>query len=335
MTAEREQHTHMSLGDHLDELRRRLILALLGIIPLVILGFAIGGTLLEFLLQPLIEALRASDQPIRLLATSPFETFLSYLKISLAFAIVCSFPWILYQLWRFVAPGLYAAEKRFVYFLIPLSAALTALGMLFLYTLLLPISLYYLILFSTAIVTDNPGAVPLPPNAAPSQVLVLPADPTKDDLDQLPVGAQWVNTRLNELRINMGNGRIGGLSLRAGGTIAQEYRVGEYTSIVFALAVGVAIAFQLPLVMMLLGWSGIIDPRFIARYRRHALFVCAILGAVFTPADPFSMVMLAIALYLLFEFGLILMRFVPASRVAKGLAHRPHDATDAQQNDDR
>lgn len=334
MTASRANpsppHTHMSLGDHLDELRARLIFALAGLIPLLIIGFVFGGQLLQFILQPLLDALRHADQPVRLLATGPLETFLAYIKVALIFALLTSTPWILYQLWRFVAPGLYAAEKRFVYFLIPLSTALTALGMFFLYKLLLPVSLYYLILFSTALVTENPGATPVPADAQFSQVVVLPADPAREDLARLPIGAEWINTRLNERRTKVAEGRVSGTPMRGGGTIAQEYRVGEYTSLVFALAIGVAIAFQLPLVMMLVGWAGIVESKDLARYRKHAALGCAVGGAVFTPQDPFSMVMLAGALYLLFEFGLVLMRAVPASRIAAGLRPQKTDGDEGE-----
>jgi len=107
-----------------------------------------------------------------------------------------------------------------------------------------------------------------------------------------------------------------GLALNSGGQIAQMYRVGEYISIVFGLAFAFAVAFQLPLVMLLLNWVGIIEPKDVTKYRKHAVFGCAVGGAVFTPQDPWSMIMLGTALYALFEFGIVLMRFVPARSVA-------------------
>ena len=108
----------------------------------------------------------------------------------------------------------------------------------------------------------------------------------------------------------------------AGAAITQHYRVSEYVSLCFNLGVVFVLAFQLPVVMLLGGWIGILDPREIAPYRRHALFICAVVSAVATPADPLSMILLMIPLYLLFEFGLILMRIAPGD-------HR----TDAAQGD--
>ena len=78
------------------------------------------------------------------------------------------------------------------------------------------------------------------------------------------------------------------------------------------LALAIAVAFQMPLVILLLGWIGIVDPTTLRRQRRYALLVCArLLGAVLTPADVVSMVLLFVPLYLLYEFGIVLLRFAP------------------------
>ena len=89
-------------------------------------------------------------------------------------------------------------------------------------------------------------------------------------------------------------------------------------------------AFQLPVVMLLANWVGVVDRRTFAPYRKHAAFTCAITGALLTPADPASMILLMIPLYLLFEFGMVLMRFVTPARVARGFGDEkePADAGD-------
>ena len=66
----------------------------------------------------------------------------------------------------------------------------------------------------------------------------------------------------------------------------------------------------MPVFMLVLGWTGLIDPARIAKFRKYALFVCAVAGAMLTPADPVSMFILWLPLYTLFEFGLLLMRIV-------------------------
>ena len=74
---------------------------------------------------------------------------------------------------------------------------------------------------------------------------------------------------------------------------------------------------------VLLGWAGIVDRPMLRKYRRHAIFICAIVAAVLTPTpDPLTMSLLAVPLYLLFELGGFLLWALPADRVARGLRPR-------------
>ncbi len=308
----------MSFGDHLEDLRKRVLLALIGLVPLIVVGFLIGGPLLEFLARPVIEAMREAGEPSGLLATGPLESFISYIKVSIGVALLLGLPWMLYQLWLFVSPGLYSNERRFVYFLIPLSFLLTLVSATFLYKVLLPISLYFLILFGSNIAKSPVDTAELPPditvamlndNAMP----VLDKDPPLADLQP---GAQWLNTQRNEIRIYLGEETVRVIRLRSDGLIAQEYRIGEYISLIFSLGIVFAIAFQLPVVMLLLSWVDLLKPGTITPYRRYVIFGCAVLGMFLTPQDPWSMILLGSALYMLFEFGILLMKYVPASLVA-------------------
>lgn len=313
----------MSFGDHLEELRGRLILCLLGVGILFVIGLLLGGRLLEFITIPLTEALLDAGQPANLLATSPIETFAAYVKVALVMAALAGVPWVFYQVWLFISPGLYQEERRFVYFLIPLSAVLTAIGFAFLYYILLPISLAFLIRFGTAIVDQNVPVAPVPEGVTLPSVPVLKADPTDP-----AVGQYWINESLGQMRVRVRPDETYALRLDSGGAISQIYRVGEYVSLVFWLGIVFALAFQLPLVLMLLNWVGILEPRDITPYRRHVAFGAAAAGALLTPQDPMSMILLGGVLYLLFEFGLLLMRFVPARRVAAG------GRTDADEGDE-
>ncbi|MFU8829677.1 MAG: twin-arginine translocase subunit TatC [Phycisphaerales bacterium] len=308
----------MSFGDHLEDLRRRVILAVVGLIPLIILGFIVGAPLLEILTRPVIEAMRDAGEPSGLLATGPLESFISYLKVSLGVAILLGLPWIFYQLWLFISPGLYSNERRFVYFLIPMSLLLTVASALFLYKVLLPISLYFLILFGSNLAKANVPTDELPPSVTAAMLNenampVLEADPPLTDLAP---GAMWLNPTRKEIRTFVGDGRIMVIRLRSDGLIAQEYRIGEYISLLIGLGLVFAIAFQLPLVMLLLSWLDLLRPEAITPYRRYVIFGCGVLGMLLTPQDPWSMILLAIALYALFEFGLLMMRFLPASVIA-------------------
>ncbi len=308
----------MSFGDHLDDLRRRVVLALLGILPLFAVCLVFGGDILTFLTEPLLQAQRDAGEPSQMLATSPLEPFIAYLKVSSAVALLGAMPWVLLQVWLFVAPGLYTQERRFVYFLLPLSTVLTAVGMVFLYTVLLPISLFFLIVFGANLVQTEVPEAPIEPGIVFPLAPVLAADPPDAAIEagEVPVGAYWINERRNEMRVLGSEGRVLSLRLRRDSAIAQEYRIGEYISLVFVLALAFAISSQLPVVMLLLSWVGLLTPDQVTPQRRKVMMGCTVAGALLTPQDPFSMVAMGAALYALFELGIVLMHFVPASRVA-------------------
>ena len=308
----------MSFGDHLEDLRRRVMFSIFGLIPLLILGFFVGFPLLELLTVPVMDAMRDAGEPGGLLATGPLESFLSYLKVSLGVALLLGLPWIFYQLWLFVSPGLYSNERRFVYFLLPMSVLLTAASAAFLYKVLLPISLYFLIVFGANLATSNveQGELPAEVTIALLNESAMPVLDNDPPLTDLKPGAMWMNPKRNEIRTYIGNDTVRVIRLRSDGLIAQEYRIGEYITLIFGLGIVFAIAFQLPLVMLLLSWVEVLRPESITPYRRHAMFGCAVLGMVLTPQDPWSMLLLGAALYALFEFGLLMMRFIPASLIA-------------------
>lgn len=310
----------MSFGDHLDELRRRLVLALLAPIPIFVVCLIYGSPLLTFLARPLLDQLRAAGESPTLLATSPLEAFNTYLKVATIITIILSMPWILYQAWLFIAPGLYASERRFVYFLLPLSGALTALGMVFLYKVVLPISLFFLILFGSSLIGEGTRpAIAIPQGVTLPAAPVLKGDP---DLKALPPGSMWINEDLRQLRFRLDDEKsIVGVPLirGGGGGIAQQYRIGEYINLVFALAIVFSICFQVPVVLMLLSWVGALVPKDLTPYRRHILFGCVVVSALFPSQDPWTLLLLSGAMYGLFEFGLALMRFVPPGRVQAGL----------------
>jgi sec-independent protein translocase protein TatC len=101
----------MSFLEHLEELRKRIINACLGIAVGIGLSFFFIQGIFEFLMAPANATLPEGS---RLIYTQPTEAFALYIQISLISGAVFASPWIMYQVWRFIAPGLYANEKRFV-----------------------------------------------------------------------------------------------------------------------------------------------------------------------------------------------------------------------------
>lgn len=317
MARVRHDERTMSFGEHLDELRQRLVYALLGLVPIVVLALAFGRTLLDVLILPVQRALSGADLPAQLINTSPTEGFFAYVKISLLAAVVLASPWVLYQVWLFVAPGLYTSERRFAYVLAPLSVVLTGGALAFLYYVFLPLMLAFLIAFGASIGRESTPTVAVPADVTLPSVPVLEGDPEAPVLGQV-----WVNRVLKELRVCTGGGEGGppvihGTPLTASIAVSQQYRLGEYTSLVLVLGLSLVVAFQAPVVVLLLGWVGLVTVPMLRQYRRHAIFLCGVLGAVLTPSgDPVSMLALAVPLWALYELGALLLWLLPAHRVA-------------------
>ena len=302
--------TEMSLGDHLEELRRRLILALLGIVPLLIAALTFGKPLLALLIDPLRDELRQASQPSGLLATGPFETFAVYLQISMIATVIVGSPWILYHLWKFIEPGLYSNERSFVHILVPLSAILTISSALFLYFVVLPVILAFFINFGTGVGQNSTHIVERPPGIVIPTLPVFAGDPVDPQ-----VGERWINTDLMQVRTVVpkrdGSFTVVGSELITDAGVTQQYRVSEYAKTVLNLALAFGVGFQTPVVVLLLGWAGIVERKTLAKYRKYAVAVCTVAGAVLTPADPLSMMLLAIPLYILFELGMLLLIVFP------------------------
>jgi len=316
----------MSFGEHLNELRTRLVHGLIGLVVLFIIALVFGGPILEFLCAPLLTELKANGQAPVLLATSPLEAFGSYIKVATVAALLTGMPWILLQLWFFISPGLYPKEQRFVYFLLPMSVVLTLTGVTVLYYVILPISLYFLINFGSGLIDPAIATATIPEGMILPTIPVLSGDPVG-----VPSGSMWVNEALGSIRIQVDPERIMGLPLVSGGMIAQQYRISEYVNLLFLLGLAFAIAFQVPLVLLLLGWAGFLQPQDLTRYRKQVIFGCVIGAALLPTQDPWSLIILSCMLYGLFEFGILLMRLVPARRVAAGLITAPTRSSDADE----
>ncbi len=86
------------------------------------------------------------------------------------------------------------------------------------------------------------------------------------------------------------------------------------------LGIMFALAYQAPVVVLLLGWVGIVNVPMLRKNRRIAIFVITAVSAVITPPDPLSMMLLAIPLYILYEFGVLLLRLFPSPRAMAGAA---------------
>lgn len=313
-----DPEAHMPLGDHLDELRRRLIIALVGLLPIIALALVFGQRLLKFILEPAYDALAAHGDARQMILTGPLEGFSAYMKVSVIAAITLGSPWLLYQLWKFVSPGLYRHERRVIFFLLPLSFLLTLVGVVFMYSVIMPLMMRFFLEFNAGLGTQQVSTAPVPDGLSLAQVPVLMGDPPAA---RMTPGSLWINDAENLLRVCVsvdehGAPTILSMALKAGVGAASEFRVAEYIKLLLSMTLAFAAAFQAPVVVLLLGWVRILDPAVLKRYRRHAMLVCAVVAAVLSPGDPASMLLMLIPLYLLYELGGLLLKFFPASRVA-------------------
>jgi len=100
----------MSFLEHLDELRKRLIASIIGIAAGCIVGFLLLTRVFHFIMVPLQQMLPDGG---KMITTGPTEMFMLYIKVGFLLGLLIAAPWVLYQVWLFVAPGLYSHEKRF------------------------------------------------------------------------------------------------------------------------------------------------------------------------------------------------------------------------------
>jgi len=172
-TAEPDKDTFdnstMSLGDHLEELRKRLLLALAGLAITFIICLIFGRYIIEFFKLPYVNVMTQKIQAVsstepnaadikeytKLTVLAPAEIVISYIKICLISGLVISSPWVFYQLWMFISAGLYAHEKRYVHLAVPFSAILFIAGALFFLLVVAQLCLGFFIKFSDVLNIDR------------------------------------------------------------------------------------------------------------------------------------------------------------------------------------
>ncbi len=315
-------HT-MPLGDHLEELRGRIVKMLIGVVLALVITVIFGFQIVGWLAQPLLHAQDLTGLSTTPIQTDPTAGFTSvYLRVVLFAAVILAAPWIIWQAWQFIVVGLYDHEKRAVHILAPFSTIMTFLAVLFTYYILLPISLLFFLNFVNFYpVVELSGEPPWVMRQAASAYVDDSKPERPDDFvyateaGQIPIfetrpdnpqdGAWWINDDRGRIELYF-DGNISVIAERSTKLITPLPKMDEYIKFATFMMLGCVIAFQLPVIMLVLGWTGLFDPRGIQSLRKYALFVCFALGALLTPADPLSMLVLAIPLYLLFEFGLLL-----------------------------
>jgi sec-independent protein translocase protein TatC len=229
-----------SFLSHLFELRDRLIRALLSVGIIFICLFPWSKELYTLLAQPLLDTLPAGGQMI---ATDVVGVFLVPMKVTMMVAFLVALPYVLFQVWAFVAPGLYAHEKRLAIPLVAASVLLFFIGMSFAYFLVFPTVFGFM-------------------------------------AGVAPEGVAWMTD------------------------------IDKYLSFVLSTFVAFGVTFEVPVVVIVLVRMGVVDIPKLKEWRPYVIVGAFVIGAIFTPPDVVSQIMLALPLWLLYELGIVLARFV-------------------------
>lgn len=227
-----------TLISHLVELRSRLLRIVIAIL-IVFAAFApFANRLFSLAARPLLVHL---PEGTSMIATQVAAPFLTPFKLALLGSVFATIPYTLYQVWSFVAPGLYKKEKRLVVPLLASSTMLFYAGIAFAYFVVFPL----MFRFFTAVI---------------------------------PEGVEMMTD------------------------------IGHYLDFMMALFLAFGIAFEVPVAIMLMVWSGIVTPDALAAKRSYVLVGAFVVGMLLTPPDFISQTLLAVPMYLLFEAGIFMAR---------------------------
>ena len=236
----------MTLIEHLDELRSRIIKVGIAFFVAAIVAWFFRKQIFEALLRPAGDALDG-----RLNFTSVTEALFSDVKLALYVAFLLTIPILLYQAWAFVAPAVGEMGRAFTYILISLASSLFLAGVAFGYFVVLPIGTSFLL--------------------------------------------SWDPERYEAI-ITSGN----------------------YLSFVTRFLLAFGIVFEFPAATYVGAKLELVDAPLLKRYRRHAIVINTLLAAALTPGqDPFSMVLMAVPMVVMYELSILIARYVnPVSEVA-------------------
>ncbi|MGO2508758.1 twin-arginine translocase subunit TatC [Vibrio hibernica] len=233
------QEQTQPLITHLIELRNRILKAIASIMVIFISIVWFSSQIYEFVSAPLISRLPQGGSMIATDVASPFFT---PLKLTLVVAVFLAVPLVLYQVWAFVAPGLYKHERRLIAPLLFSSSLLFYCGVAFAYYVVFPL----IFSFFTAI-------------------------------------------------------SLGGVQFATD--------ISSYLDFVLSLFMAFGIAFEVPVAIILLCWTGATDTKTLSEKRPYIVVIAFIAGMLLTPPDMVSQTLLAVPMCILFEIGLFFSRF--------------------------
>jgi sec-independent protein translocase protein TatC len=245
----------MSLLEHLGELRSRLRNAGLAFVVAMIGSFFLVERYFDWLTRPVRKGMKDAGHDLNFYAKSLTEPFWVYMKLAIIGGLIIAGPFVFWELWRFVAPGLYRKEKRLAGLITGATAACFAGGAVFAYAFMCEPAAYYL----TKMLTSFSGDLPF-------------------RLDPMIMMDEVANFQMMTLA-------------------------------------GCGLAFELPVVLSILGWIGLVSSRGMFRFNRYAIVLAVVLGGVLTPStDPFTQCLLAAPIFLLYNVSILVVWLIERAR---------------------
>lgn len=229
-----------TLLSHLVELRTRLLKMVVAVLLIFVCLVPFADTIFTLAATPLMARL---PEGTSMIATQVASPFLTPFKLSLAVAVFLAMPFLLYQAWAFVAPGLYKHERRLVMPLMASSIMLFYSGVAFAYFVVFPLMFGFFT------------------KVAPSGVTVMTD-------------------------------------------------IAAYLDFVLALFFAFGFAFEVPVATVLAVWAGFTTPAKLGSKRPYVLLGAFVLGMLLTPPDVISQTLLAVPVYILFEAGIVMARWM-------------------------
>jgi sec-independent protein translocase protein TatC len=231
----------MTLGEHLAELRRRVVISVVAFAIGSVVAFVVYPNILHFLQEPYCRV--AGHRRCQLYVTGPLDGLSLRIKLATYGGVFLASPVILWELWRFITPGLHNNEKRYAIPFVASSIVLFAFGAFLAFV-------------------------------------------------SFPHALQFLQN-------------IGGPSLQ------QIYDPNKYLSLIVALMAVFGLTFEFPVILVSLELVGVVSPRKLASWRRWAIVLIVVFAAVITPSgDPFSMLALAVPMYVFYEVSILLGKFL-------------------------
>lgn len=232
--ADELEYSRMPFMEHLVELRRRMVIAAIAVGVGFAACYGFSEYLLAFMINPLKQYLPAGQ---KLIYTALPEAFFTHIKISFLAGLLLALPVVFYQIWLFVAPGLYKKERKYAVGFVISSSLLFLAGAVFGYTVVFPFGFQFFIGFGNDLIQPLPA-------------------------------------------------------------------LKQYFSFSTRLLLAFGLVFELPIVIFFLARMGIVDDKFLRRNRKWAVLMTFVVGAMFTPPDVVTQVLLALPLIVLFEISI-------------------------------